>query len=436
MKYLSLFAGIGGFELGLPEGWECVGYAEVKPTALSVYASHFPAHRCLGDVRTITRETLAAAAPDVIVGGSPCTNLTSMAAFSPHTEATGVSAAANRKSSLFHEFVRILRLCAGAHFIFENSASMSRKNRDLISSLLSSATGHPVHVARIDAAAFTAQSRRRLFWTSFACAAPPRALEGPRLASVLDADVETRLCVSRRTVEHTYNGTRSLIKGSVRNGRVVKAVRAGTTRDGLPLWRFVAAPDLPDDACTRWHTGSHSDSGPGPYPWAYPDGKARPLTAAHVGDIQSALLDRRFGAPGTFLVRHFSPAELERLMGFPADWTATVATSLRKDLLGNAVVPAAVAHVAKALLPRAPRPKSGVLLHHEEETGEPGGWLRKSERRRARRRARRPARRRGFRHRPRPPSAHAKRASRLQKSGRANETSRVARTREVGKRGA
>jgi len=29
MKYFSLFSGIGGFELGFPREWQCVGFSEI-----------------------------------------------------------------------------------------------------------------------------------------------------------------------------------------------------------------------------------------------------------------------------------------------------------------------------------------------------------------------------------------------------------------------
>jgi DNA (cytosine-5)-methyltransferase 1 len=42
MKYFSAFSGIGGFELAMPDGWECVGYSEIEKRAIKVYQKHFP----------------------------------------------------------------------------------------------------------------------------------------------------------------------------------------------------------------------------------------------------------------------------------------------------------------------------------------------------------------------------------------------------------
>ena len=37
MEYMSVFSGIGGFELGFPASWQCVGFSEVNKYAISIY---------------------------------------------------------------------------------------------------------------------------------------------------------------------------------------------------------------------------------------------------------------------------------------------------------------------------------------------------------------------------------------------------------------
>jgi len=53
MKYLSLFSGIGGFEIGISNVYPdaiCVGFSEVDKHAIQVYTHHFPEHENLGDI--------------------------------------------------------------------------------------------------------------------------------------------------------------------------------------------------------------------------------------------------------------------------------------------------------------------------------------------------------------------------------------------------
>lgn len=72
LKFLSLFAGIGGFDLGLERaGMECIGQVEIDPFCRKVLAKHWsdvPRH---DDVKTFTEDTFDAK-PDLICGGFPC----------------------------------------------------------------------------------------------------------------------------------------------------------------------------------------------------------------------------------------------------------------------------------------------------------------------------------------------------------------------------
>jgi site-specific DNA-cytosine methylase len=60
MRFLSLFAGIGGFDLGLERaGMECVGQVENDPYCIKVLEKHWPDVPRWGDIRDVTEETLA-----------------------------------------------------------------------------------------------------------------------------------------------------------------------------------------------------------------------------------------------------------------------------------------------------------------------------------------------------------------------------------------
>jgi len=68
MKYLSLFSGVGGFELGVGDQHECIGFSEIDKYATQVYKKHFN-HKEYGDITKINAKELPDF--DLLVGGFP-----------------------------------------------------------------------------------------------------------------------------------------------------------------------------------------------------------------------------------------------------------------------------------------------------------------------------------------------------------------------------
>lgn len=103
LRVLSLFAGIGGFDLGLERtgGFETVAFCEIEPFPRRVLAKHWPEVPCYDDVRTLTAERLAAdgIAVDVICGGFPCQDL---------SEAGSRAGIEGERSGLWREFARLI----------------------------------------------------------------------------------------------------------------------------------------------------------------------------------------------------------------------------------------------------------------------------------------------------------------------------------------
>lgn len=76
MKFLDLFAGIGGFRLGLEAaGHECVGFCEIDKFARASYkAIHDTKGEIeLHDIRSVTTRTIQQLGRvDILCGGFPC----------------------------------------------------------------------------------------------------------------------------------------------------------------------------------------------------------------------------------------------------------------------------------------------------------------------------------------------------------------------------
>ena len=123
MKYLSLFSGIGGFELGIQrsnkaDALQCVGYSEVDKYAENIYKKHYPNHPRLGDVTQIRTEDL----PDFefLVGGFPCQ------AFSVAGQRKGFD---DTRGTLFFEIARILQDKRPRYLLLENVPGLLYHNK-------------------------------------------------------------------------------------------------------------------------------------------------------------------------------------------------------------------------------------------------------------------------------------------------------------------
>ena len=102
-RVLSLFAGIGGFDLGLERtgGFRTVAFCEIDPFCRRVLAKHWPSAPCYDDVRTLTAERLASDGIEVdcIVGGFPCQDISSSGL------RTGIG---GERSGLWRDFARLV----------------------------------------------------------------------------------------------------------------------------------------------------------------------------------------------------------------------------------------------------------------------------------------------------------------------------------------
>lgn len=103
MKVLSLFSGVGGFDLGLEAaGMTTVAMCEWDKKAASVLRGHWPNIPIYGDVSDLTGEQLIkdGVYPDLVAFGSPCQDL------SVAGKRAGLQ---GERSGLFHEAIRIIR---------------------------------------------------------------------------------------------------------------------------------------------------------------------------------------------------------------------------------------------------------------------------------------------------------------------------------------
>jgi DNA (cytosine-5)-methyltransferase 1 len=119
LTFGSLFAGIGGFDLGFERaGMECAWQVEIDPDAQRVLRRHWPDAKLLPDVTKAGRKNLPKV--DVICGGFPCQDL------SVAGKRAGIK---GKRSGLFYHMARITRELKPAVLVWENVPGLLSSER-------------------------------------------------------------------------------------------------------------------------------------------------------------------------------------------------------------------------------------------------------------------------------------------------------------------
>jgi len=154
MTFGELFAGIGGFGLGLERaGMRCKWQVEIDHYAARVLEKNWAGVERFADVRdfTPTEEKYV----DVICGGFPCQDIS----LASRTGA-GIS---GKKSGLWSEFSRIIGLARPKYVIIENSPVLSSRGLDRVLADLAT-LGYDAEWSVVPASAVGAPHRRDRLW--------------------------------------------------------------------------------------------------------------------------------------------------------------------------------------------------------------------------------------------------------------------------------
>lgn len=174
---VSLFDGIAtGYYAAEKAGLKISKYYsyEIDKHAITVAQKNYPDIIQKGDVIGADFSEFCGKV-DLLIGGSPCQNL------SIAGDRTGLK---GEKSKLFFEFVRALEEIKPKYFLLENNASMDDTNKAAISKYMG------VDPVLINSADFSAQNRKRLYWTNITI--PPIQDKGIELQDILEYGVAER----------------------------------------------------------------------------------------------------------------------------------------------------------------------------------------------------------------------------------------------------
>jgi DNA (cytosine-5)-methyltransferase 1 len=116
MRFIDLFAGLGGFHVALRRlGHECVFASEIEPHLQSLYVKNFGTNAC-GDIRDVPVTDIPK--HEILCAGFPCQP------FSKAGSQAGLRCP--RNGDLFDYVVRVLRTHRPKFFILENVSNLAR----------------------------------------------------------------------------------------------------------------------------------------------------------------------------------------------------------------------------------------------------------------------------------------------------------------------
>jgi DNA-cytosine methyltransferase len=196
MNVLSLFDGMSCGQIALNRAgvkYDEYFASEIDHYAMAVTRENYPHTTQLGDVTKIDYTKLPFGGIDLLMGGSPC---------------QGFSVAGKQldfddpRSKLFFEFVRLKDELKPKYFLMEN-VPMKQECQDIITKYLG------VKPVMINSSLFSAQNRKRLYWTNIPFDIPTED-KGIVLQDILEDGIANEAMTNKLGKSHCitarYNG--------------------------------------------------------------------------------------------------------------------------------------------------------------------------------------------------------------------------------------
>lgn len=367
MKYLSLFTGIGGFELGIQNAYEnkvsfwneceerdgtpstslagahptipstrpcrdsrssfkrrdtgqvldspiCVGYSEIDKYATAIYQSHFPTHNNYGDITQINEREIPDF--DLLVGGFPCQ------AFSIAGKRAGF---ADTRGTLFFDIARILKEKQPRLLLLENvKGLLSHDNGRTFKTIIATLTelGYDCQWQVLNSKNHgVPQNRERVFIVGHL-----RGTARPEVFPFRESNANNLIQLN----DTSFSGKRLYDKKGL--SPALNTMQGGNRRP------FVVA-----------QRGRYIDN-PKSRVAGLPTTQMLEPNLNGVSNTLSTVQKDNMLCDSNSRIRRLTPTECERLQGFPDGWTKGVSDSQRYKCLGNAVTTNVIAAVIARMI--------------------------------------------------------------------------------------
>ena len=308
MNVLSLFDGMSCGQIALNRAgvkYDKYFASEVDKYAIKVAQANYPHTHHMGDVKQVQKSYFIDDPIDLLMGGSPC---------------QGFSFAGKQlnfddpRSKLFFEFVRLKESLKPKYFLMEN-VPMKQESQDIISRYLD------VKPVMINSSLFSAQNRKRLYWTNIPFDIPTDD-KGTILQDILEDGIANEAMTNQDGKAHCitarYNG--AVWWNSIqRKQRTMVQVGEADNIKGF-------------DSIKRIYS---------------PNGKAPTLTTMQGGHREPKVaIDLQSNG---MQWRKLTPVECERLQTVPDNYTNHVSNSQRYKMLGNGWTIDVIAHILRGI---------------------------------------------------------------------------------------
>ncbi len=410
-RVAELFAGVGGFRLGLKKsGWRVVWSNQWEPStreqhASDCYVTRFgPEGHVCADIEKVVTGVTDVEVPDfeLLVGGFPCQDYS---VAKPLSMADGIT---GKKGVLWWSIYDMLDQKRPPHVLLENvdrllKSPASQRGRDFAIILACLAQlgyvaewrvvnaadyGFPqrrrrvfLYAQRLDHCGYRWRPLHRIYQNGVMASALPISKVGVKglleaeLAQLPDPDLppldSDPYVVSEtfgidlakspflnagamiegrvwtREVTPTFRGRRRLLGDVVAKTGVVPQ-QFFVEAERVPQWEYLkGSKSEPRVDKKTGHEYRYSEGG-----MAFPDPLNRPARTILTGEggISASRFKHVIEDPLTGRFRRLTPDELEELNGFPRGWTATgMSDGKRAFMMGNALVVGVVERIGKAI---------------------------------------------------------------------------------------
>lgn len=295
LKVLSLFDGISCGMVSLCKaGIQVERYyaSEIDKNAIKISKKNYPNIIQIGDICNLTDERLEELGDiDLIIGGSPCQNLSSANVYSDKKGLEG------GKSKLFYEYVRVLNFFKKKNknllYLLENVGSATLEDRAIITE----------HVGNegifFNSELLSAQNRNRVYWSNMNFTVPNER-KNLFMQDILEENVNDKYYVTEKMRDYIMSkGT-----GGWQSGKLEIDLKI-----------------------------------------------ARPLTATmhkmHRADTDN-YISTEYAPQGKTNIRRLTPIECERLQTLPDNYTQGISDTQRYITIGNGWTVDVIVHILKS----------------------------------------------------------------------------------------